>query len=457
VAEFCDESGADCPPDVFDTGSECRPSAGVCDVAEVCDGSSADCPNDVFDTGSECRPSAGVCDVAEFCDESGADCPPDVFDTGSECRPSGGGGVCDVAEVCNGSSANCPADAFDAGSECRPLAGVCDVAEVCNGSGTDCPADGFEPDGTLCDDVDVCTIEDECQSGVCVGDPMSCGDGTVQGACGEECDDGNGDSGDGCSANCIIEFCGDGILQPGLEEQCDDGNAEDCDGCSAACEIEEFLGEDSDGDRIPDACDNCLFVPNPDQEDLDGDGLGNRCDDDDARGSLVLGRLKAISRFTLSFGEGRGRAVMRGFLDVHPPLDSFRSSLEEGLDPNVSGPDEVVLLVTVYDDADLRQVLPFLRSECDLKIREDVLARVVCRSADRARKVVFRRIPAVPDIFRFVLLARQLYLKPFLMDYVTVRLTTGAIDRVDQIGDIMPCVISENGAAKIRCREPTGF
>jgi hypothetical protein len=148
---------------------------------------------------------------------------------------------------------------------------------------------------------------------------------------------------------------------------------------------------------------------------------------------------------------------MRGFLDVHPPLDSFRSSLEEGLDPNGSGPDEVVLLVTVYDDADLRQVMPFLRSECDLEIREGVLVKVMCKSADRARKAVFRKIPAVPHIFRFVLRTKRLRLEPFLMDYVTVRLTTGAIDRVDEIGDLVPCEIKVDGATRIICSEPTGF
>ena len=36
---------------------------------------------------------------------------------------------------------------------------------------------------------------------------------------------------------------------------------------------------DSDGDGIYDGGDNCPLVPNPDQADLDGDGVGNVCDD----------------------------------------------------------------------------------------------------------------------------------------------------------------------------------
>jgi hypothetical protein len=37
---------------------------------------------------------------------------------------------------------------------------------------------------------------------------------------------------------------------------------------------------DADGDGIPDAIDNCPADVNPDQQDLDGDGLGDACDPD---------------------------------------------------------------------------------------------------------------------------------------------------------------------------------
>lgn len=42
--------------------------------------------------------------------------------------------------------------------------------------------------------------------------------------------------------------------------------------------ILESLAMDADGDGVPDACDNCATVPNPDQSDLDGDGAGDGCD-----------------------------------------------------------------------------------------------------------------------------------------------------------------------------------
>jgi cysteine-rich repeat protein len=66
----------------------------------------------------------------------------------------------------------------------------------------------------------------------------TCGNGMVE--AGEECDDGNTRSDDGCSAECRYEYCGDGIVQSTLGEQCDDGNYRNDDGCDMFCQIERF-------------------------------------------------------------------------------------------------------------------------------------------------------------------------------------------------------------------------
>jgi cysteine-rich repeat protein len=207
AAENCTGSSAGCPADaVAPATQECRASADVCDVAENCDGSTIVCPSDSFAPSTqECRPTAGVCDVAENCTGSGVACPSDAYEPSTtQCRATAGD--CDVAESCTGSGADCPADAVKPNTEqCRADAGDCDVAENCDGTNVDCPTDLSEPDGHSCSDANTCTIDDMCVSGVCVGDSMVCGDGIVQGGCGEQCDDGGTSAGDGCSPTCQVE------------------------------------------------------------------------------------------------------------------------------------------------------------------------------------------------------------------------------------------------------------
>lgn len=205
VAETCDGIGDACPADQLAPNTTvCRPANGVCDLAESCDGFGLFCPPDAKSTAS-CRSAAGVCDSEEVCDGVSDDCPADAFQPNTvECRAAAG--VCDVAEACTGASADCPADALAPDTTvCRPDAGDCDVAESCTGSSVDCPADLLENDGTSCSDTNACTVDDVCVAGVCIGDSMLCGDGTMQGGCGEQCDDSNLAPGDGCSPTCQVE------------------------------------------------------------------------------------------------------------------------------------------------------------------------------------------------------------------------------------------------------------
>src|SRR5204863_6991871 len=53
----------------------------------------------------------------------------------------------------------------------------------------------------------------------CGTPPAQCGNGVVED--GEECDDGNNHSCDGCSPSCKVETCGNADIE--CDEQCDDG------------------------------------------------------------------------------------------------------------------------------------------------------------------------------------------------------------------------------------------
>jgi hypothetical protein len=168
--DYCDENGQ-CVSNFAPATTECRASAGVCDVAESCTGDSALCPEDGFlSATTECRASAGDCDVAESCTGDSASCPGDGFQSATtECRASAGD--CDVAESCTGDSASCPGDGFQsATTECRASAGICDVAESCTGDSASCPDDGFQSATTECR-----PSADECDpSESCFGDVATC-------------------------------------------------------------------------------------------------------------------------------------------------------------------------------------------------------------------------------------------------------------------------------------------
>src|SRR6185369_10042131 len=129
-------------------------------------------------------PCAGGPECADACDEALDTCNDP---SGTTCSTDGN--VCTIDE-CDGSG-TCGHQPGNAGTTCRADAGGCDVPEVCDGTNAACPADAVEPDGTSCNDGNACTIADECTTGVCAGNSMTFGDGTLQGGCSEECDDGN--------------------------------------------------------------------------------------------------------------------------------------------------------------------------------------------------------------------------------------------------------------------------
>jgi cysteine-rich repeat protein len=291
VANACAPGLDPCPGQLCDEDLD---ACVECLIDDDCDDGNV-CTDDVCNELGACvrTPNTEPCDDGRFCT---------AVDVCSAGLCVGTGSPCEEGENCNEgtdecadclSAADCDDDDPCSVESCAD--GACGYADAADG--TDCA------DGTFCDGVETC------QAGACVApgnpcDPVTercveaeaacvllCGNGLLD--AGEECDDGNGDDGDGCSSGCEIEAgwdcpeelgppsqctstCGDGVKAVGAET-CDDGGLEDGDGCDAECQLEAgwmCAPLSSDG---PDVCDPVF-----------GDGLvvgDEECDD----GNLVAG------------------------------------------------------------------------------------------------------------------------------------------------------------------------
>jgi len=75
--------------------------------------------------------------------------------------------------------------------------------------------------------------------------------------------------------------------------------------------------EDTDGDGIIDAQDNCPAIPNPAQTDTDGDGVGDLCDPCPlAPGAEGACQPIYVSRLRMTLAGPQSRLVWRGSLDL---------------------------------------------------------------------------------------------------------------------------------------------
>ena len=115
--------------------------------------------------------------------------------------------------------------------------------------------------GTALSNAQITAIYNAGSAGFCA--PSLCGNNMPD--AGEECDDGNTISGDGCDSNCKITGCGNGVQTSG--EACDDGNMVNTDACKDDCTLNVC------GDAVPETgveqCDDGNLI--------DDDGCDSNC------------------------------------------------------------------------------------------------------------------------------------------------------------------------------------
>jgi len=180
-----------------------------------------------------CNEYTNMCEFNPYCGNGNLDFP-EQCDDGNSQNGDGCSASCKVEE-CN-SNYDCNDGLFCNGNE------YCDLNTYICKSGTPVQCN----DNSFCNGYETCNEQtDSCQSGtmpcnydetcneyynVCEDNPY-CGDGELD--YGEECDDGNNNNGDGCSAYCTVEECN-------YDWECDNGlfcdGEEYCDTYTNTCE-----------------------------------------------------------------------------------------------------------------------------------------------------------------------------------------------------------------------------
>jgi parallel beta-helix repeat protein len=280
-----------------------------------------------------------------------------------------------------------------------PVATSVPACVSCN-SNADCT------DGLACNGVETCNVgTHQCHAGtpvVCLGDQCN------NASCVEP------------SGTCALTAKPDGTVCSGTPDTCSQPDT-----CQAGTCVDGG-GGDPDHDGICSANDNCPTVYNPDQKDLDGDGIGNVCDPADAIINVTQAKLKKDT----GHGKHNGLAFAKGdFLTgVYGPDDTFNASSGIG--------------VQIVDNLGNSQTFAWPLAQCITNG-----SKITCRSADNTSQAKFRTLGTFSNQWRFVIkLKRRGITGPFELPVrVTISHDTG-IDRTD---DINTCIATAFG---IKCR-----
>ncbi|MEM7244440.1 MAG: hypothetical protein AAF533_03810 [Acidobacteriota bacterium] len=270
------------------------------DIDDNGDGNT-DCEDVACANDEACLPESACADEVDNDFDAATDCDDPDCAASSDCIPE--------AECADGldddgdGDVDCDDDECDEDPACIEL--TCD-------DGVDNDTDGV----TDCDDAD------------CVGTP----------ACIErDCSDGIDDDGDG-DTDCADADCSES--DDCVEVACADAVDEDFDGLTDCDDVDCLRSDDCadhdwDGDTVPNGDDNCAGVPNPHQEDVNGNTVGEICETVFQFTAEDSSGLDLISfHFFVEGGSGvRHVGAVRGD-DIDPSWDCdspdlgfFRSSL----------------------------------------------------------------------------------------------------------------------------------
>ena len=222
------------------------------------------CTNNDSCGGGSCAGTPVNCVAQDSCHDKGA-CDPNFGICTNPVRPNGSacatGNLCIQNSTCtngtcNGTPVTCaPIDQCHTAGACDPTTGIC--------------AQQAKPNGSTCNDGNACTTSDSCQSGACVGTPVTC-------AASDQCHS--------AACNPMTGACVQTALTNGTS--CNDGNAcTQTDSCqSGTCVgMNPVICTASDQCHVAGTCNpNSGACSNPTQPDGTACNDGNACTQTDS-------------------------------------------------------------------------------------------------------------------------------------------------------------------------------
>ena len=306
---------------------------------------------------------------------------------------------------------------------CGVTSGTPDAPDYC-AANDNCP-DVYNPDQTDTDGdghgdaCDTCALElkpFEDLDNDCVidtADNCACPAETVAEL--TDCDSSNDDyapaPGDGCALgiSCI------NFANPDQADLDQDGMGDLCD-------------PDDDNDGHDDFDDNCPRVANPDQHDFDGDNVGNVCDESD--GKLDLRRARV--RENRNTHRPNGQVIVRGDIVLESPDDGF--DVSQGL------------AFRVTDGGNLNLSFDWDAASCDRLSN----GSVKCVTPDGVFKVENTPLSAMPGRIRFLLNCKKQDIHGPILPKLDVRIINAPPTPtlgVDRLGEIDDCNAEPHGVS----------